>query len=103
MIFLTSDFSTSNFFSSLTLIHSPLFPRPHLIIGAPDLRSERAVRQKTSCLSRRKAASYLSFSEQAAVGSMRRCSLDLFCILFGIKAKKYVGFGATPQESIDNG
>jgi hypothetical protein len=27
---------------------SPLFSRPHLIIGAPDLRSERAVRQKTS-------------------------------------------------------
>ncbi len=24
-------------------------------------------------------------------------SLDLFCILFGIKAKKNVGFGATPQ------
>jgi len=99
---LTSDFFTSDFFSSLTLIHSPLFSRPHLIIGAPDLRRERAVRQKTSCLSRRKAASYLSFSEQAAVGSMRRCSLDFFCILFCIKAKKYVGFGATPQESMDN-
>jgi len=40
----------------------------------------------------------LSFSEQAAVGSMMRCSLDLFCILFCIKAKKYVGFGATPQQ-----
>ncbi|HQI43541.1 MAG TPA: hypothetical protein PK949_05435 [Dysgonamonadaceae bacterium] len=69
MNFLTSDFFNSNFFSSLTLIHSPLFPRPHLIIGAPDLRSERAVRQKTSCLSRRKAVSYLSFSEQAATSS----------------------------------
>ena len=33
---------------------------------------------------------------------MRRCSLDLFCILFCIKAKKHVGFGATPQESMDN-
>ena len=84
----------------LSIIH--YFLRPHLIIGAPDLRSERAVRQKTSCLSRRKAASYLSFSEQAAVGSMRRCSLDFFCILFCIKAKKYVGFGAKPQESMDN-
>ncbi|WP_165004269.1 hypothetical protein [Seramator thermalis] len=82
---------------------SPLFSRPHLLIGAPDLRSERAVRQKTSCLSRRKAVSYLSFSEQAAIGSMRRCSLDLFCILFCIKTKKYVGFGAKPQESMDNG
>jgi hypothetical protein len=102
MIFLTSDFFNSNFFSSLTLIHSPLFPRPHLIIGAPDLRSERAARQKTSCLSRRKAVSYLSFSEQAVIGSMRRCSLDLFCILFCIKTKKYVGFGAKPQESMDN-
>jgi len=81
---------------------SPLFPRPHLIIGVPDLRRERAVRQKTSCLSRRKAVSYLSFSEQAAVGSMMRCSLDLFCILFGIKAKKHVGFGATPQESMNH-
>ena len=88
---------------TLSFIHSQLFSRPHLIIGAPDLRRERAVRQKTSCLSRRKAASYLSFSEQAAIGSMRRCSLDLFCILFCIKVKKYVGFGATPQESIDNG
>ena len=33
---------------------------------------------------------------------MRRCSLDFFCILFCIKAKKHVGFGATPQESMDN-
>jgi hypothetical protein len=86
----------------LSIIHYPLFSRPHLLIGAPDLHRERAVRQKTSCLSRRKAASYLSFSEQAAIGSMRRCSLDFFCILFCIKAKKYVGFGATPQESMDN-
>jgi len=45
----------------------------------------------------------LSFSEQAAIGSMRRCSLDFFCILFCIKAKKHVGFGATPQQSMDNG
>ncbi len=99
--------SDSPFFHSFPITHdhlsiSPLFPRPHLIIGAPDLRRERAVRQKTSCLSRRKAVSYLSFSEQAAVGSMMRCSLDLFCILFCIKAKKHVGFGATPQESMDN-
>jgi hypothetical protein len=45
---------------------SPLLSRPHLIIGAPDLRSERAVRQKTSCLIRQLTESYLSFSEQAA-------------------------------------
>jgi len=102
MNFLTSNFPTSFLNCPLSIVHYPLFPRPHLIIGAPDLRSERAVRQKTSCLSRRKAASYLSFSEQAAIGSMRRCSLDLFCILFYIKAKKYVGFGAKPQESMDN-
>jgi hypothetical protein len=77
---------------------SPLFSRPHLLIGAPDLRRERAVRQKTSCLSRRKAVSYLSFSEQAAIGSMRRCSLDLFCILFCIKAKKVCGvWGNAPR------
>ena len=88
--------------SPFPILHQQLIYRPHLIIGSPDLRSERAVRQKTSCLSRRKAVSYLSFSEQAAVGSMRRCSLDLFCILFCIKTKKYVGFGATPQESMDN-
>ena len=87
---------------SFLINHSPLLSRPHLIIGAPDLRRERAAGQKTSCLSRRQAESYLSFSEQAAIGSMRRCSLDLFCILFCIKAKKYVGFGATPQESMDN-
>jgi hypothetical protein len=29
---------------------------------------------------------------------MMRCSLDFLCILFCIKAKKYVGFGATPQQ-----
>jgi len=102
MIFLTSNFPTSFLNSQLSIINYPLFPRPHLIIGVPDLRRERAVRQKTSCLSRRKAVSYLSFSEQAAVGSMRRCSLDFFCILFCIKAKKHVGFGAKPQESMDN-
>jgi hypothetical protein len=82
---------------------SIIFFRPHLIIGTPDLCRERAVRQKTSCLNRRQAVSYLSFSEQAAIRSMRRCNLDLFCILFYIKAKKNVGFGATPQESIQNG
>jgi hypothetical protein len=38
----------------------------------------------------------LSFSEPAAVGSMRRCSLDLF----GIKAKN-VGFGAKSQKSMN--
>ncbi len=103
MIFLISNFPSSFLNSQLSIINYPLFPRPHLIIGVPDLRRERAVRQKTSCLSRRQAESYLSFSEQAAIGSMRRCSLDLFCILFCIKVKKYVGFGATPQESIDNG
>jgi hypothetical protein len=70
---------------------SPLFSRPHLLIGAPDLRSERAVRQKTSCLSRRKAVSYLSFSEQAAIGSMRRCSLDLFLHTFLHQGKKVCG------------
>jgi hypothetical protein len=99
--------SDSPFFHSFPITHdhlsiSPLFSRPHLLIGAPDLRRERAAGQKTSCLSRRKAASYLSFSEQAAIGSMRRCSLDFFCILFCIKAKKNVGFGAKPQESMDN-
>ena len=88
--------------SQLSIINYPLFLRPHLLIGAPDLRSERAVRQKTSCLIRQLTESYLSFSEQAAIGSMRRCSLDLFCILFCIKTKKNVGFGATPQESMDN-
>ncbi|HOV36733.1 MAG TPA: hypothetical protein PLJ19_09275, partial [Dysgonamonadaceae bacterium] len=103
MIFLISNFPSSFLNSQLSIINYPLFSRPHLIIGVPDLRRERAVRQKTSCLSRRKAVSYLSFSEQAAIGSMRRCSLDFFCMLFCIKAKKNVGFGATPQESIDNG
>ena len=39
--------------SSLYILNSQLLSRPHLIIGAPDLRRERAVRQKTSCLSRR--------------------------------------------------
>jgi len=34
---------------------------------------------------------------------MRRCSLDFFAYFFVIKAKKHVGFGATPQESIENG
>ncbi len=29
-------------------------------------------------------------------------SLDLFCVLFCIKAKKNVGFGAKPQGSTDN-
>ena len=53
---------------SFLINHSPVLSRPHLLIGAPDLRRERAVRQKTSCLSRRKAVSYLSFSEQAAIG-----------------------------------
>ena len=81
---------------------SPLLSRPHLIIGKPNLRSERAVRQKTSCLIRQLTESYMSFSEQAAVGSMRRCVLDFFRILFGIKAQKNVGFWATPQESMDN-
>jgi hypothetical protein len=98
MNFLTSDFPTSNFFSSLTLIHSPLFPRPHLIIGAPDLRSERAVRQKTSCLIRQLTESYLSFSEQAAVGSMRRCSLDFFLHTFLHQGKKVCGvWGKAPR------
>ena len=27
-------------------------------------------------------------------------SLDFFCILFFVKKKKYVGFGAKPQDSI---
>ena len=36
---------------------------------APDLCSERAVRQKTSCLSRQLTESYLSFSEHAATSS----------------------------------
>jgi hypothetical protein len=100
MIFL--HFRLLHFFLKFSIVNYPLLSRPHLLIGAPDLRRERAVRQKTSCLSRRKAVSYLSFSEQAAIGSMRRCSLDLFCILFCIKAKKHVGFGAKPQESMDN-
>ena len=100
MIFL--HFRLLHFFLKFSIVNYPLFPRPHLIIGVPDLRRERAVRQKTSCLIRQLTESYLSFSEQAAVGSMRRCSLDFFCILFCIKAKKHVGFGATPQESMDN-
>jgi hypothetical protein len=63
---------------------------------------QRAAGQKTSCLIRQLTESYMSFSEQAAIGSMRRCSLDFFCILFCIKAQKNVGFWATPQESMDN-
>jgi hypothetical protein len=63
---------------------------------------QRAAGQKTSCLIRQLTESYMSFSEQAAVGSMRRYVLDFFRILFGIKAQKNVGFWATPQESMDN-
>jgi len=95
--------SDSPFFHSFPITHdhlsiSPLFSRPHLIIGAPDLRSERAVRQKTSCLSRRKAVSYLSFSEQAAIGSMRRCSLDLFAYFFASRQKSMWGLGQSPKN-----
>ena len=74
--------------SQLSIINSHLISGPRLIIGVPDLRRERAVRQKTSCLNRRQAVSYLSFSEQAAIGWMMRCSLDLFCLLFYVKIKK---------------
>jgi len=69
MIFLTSNFFTSFLNSQLSIINYPLFSRPHLLIGAPDLRSERAAGQKTSCLIRQLTESYLSFSEQAATSS----------------------------------
>jgi|GEM_PF-3074664 len=55
--------------SSLYILNSQLLSRPHLIIGAPDLRRERALGQKISCLIRQLTESYLSFSEQAATSS----------------------------------
>ncbi|HQI43245.1 MAG TPA: hypothetical protein PK949_03895, partial [Dysgonamonadaceae bacterium] len=67
MIFL--HFRLLHFFLKFSIINYQLFLRPHLLIGAPDLRSERAVRQKTSCLIRQLTESYLSFSEQAATSS----------------------------------
>jgi len=52
-----------------------------------------AVRRRVICLLANKQLS----------GRWGDAVLIFFCILFCIKAKKYVGFGAKPQEWMDNG